>query len=102
MCVCYRLISTTARSCYILSISEEQWCSERQEIKANRSEVVLFKRYDREKSEILQFLRHAILDESSQSRLYVKMNGHASTVYSMLSRVCDLFFPIVYDFVPSC
>ena len=33
-----------------------------------------------------------ILDESSQSRLYIKMNGHARTVYSTLSRVCNLFF----------
>ena len=26
------------------------------------------------------------------------MNGHACTLYSTLSRVCDLFFPIMYDF----
>ena len=25
------------------------------------------------------------------------MNGHAHTVYSTLPRVCDLFFPIMYD-----
>ena len=28
----------------------------------------------------------------------IKMNGHVCTVYSMLSRVCDLFFPIMYEF----
>ena len=28
----------------------------------------------------------------------IRMNGHACTIYSMLSRVCDLFFPIMYDF----
>ena len=26
------------------------------------------------------------------------MNGHACTVYLTFSRVCNLFFPIVYDF----
>ena len=52
---------------------KEQKCSERQEIKANRSEVVLFKGNGGEKSGILLVLCHAILDESSQSCLLESM-----------------------------
>ena len=58
--------------------------------------MVLYKRYDHEKSEILLVLHHAILDDSMQSVTPIRMNRHACTIY-LMSRVCELFFPIMYD-----
>ena len=63
--------------------------------------MVLFKRYDRQKSEILPAIfasRHLGLEQSVTP---IRMNGDARTLYSTLSRVYDFFYPIVYDFVLS-